>query len=303
MKISPLPALVIGLFAGAGAMALWQGNQPVKPSAPPAVAMVDTKALNHANRRIADLEERLRANELAGAATPAPAPTAEQRAKDPEGAAAMDMKGLLQDSRPLLNRMTPMFKEWMNRGIEQQVERIAGELGLDAGQKDALRAKLTGMGDAEMKKFTARLNDPNTPPDKLFQPQSSPFSPDILNATLKETLTPAQFSQYEKKQTEERVATLERQANSQVERLGTRLNLSEEQKDQMFGIMVKDSDPSLQVETGTGADAGVAAGSDRDTAIRAILTPDQIKLYDEDAKREQDRRSRWRGMFGGGQNR
>lgn len=298
MKISPLLTLLIGLLVGGGIVAIMPKSRPAGPSAPPAVATVDTRALDAANRRIADLQERLRASELAN--TPAPAPSPEQRAKDPAAAAAMDIKGLLQDSRPLLNRMAPMFQEGMNRGITQQVDRLASELGLDAGQKEALRAKLTALGAEEMKKFTSRLNDPNMTPDKLFQPQASPFSPDVLNATLKETLTPDQFSQYEKKETADRVARLERQANSQVERLGSRLNLSEEQKDQVFGVMVKSSDPSLQVETGTGADAGVSAGSDRDTAIRAILTPEQLKTYDEDAKREQDRRARWQGLFRGG---
>lgn len=283
---------------GGGAIYLWQSDK-TKVTAPPAIATTEKGDLDAANKRIAELEQQVKSAELA--ATPkVPAPTEEERATDPQAAMAKDMQGLLQDSRPLLNRLAPMFRQGMMRGIDRQVEELAAELGLNDAQKEELRTKLAAMGDEEMKKFNDRLADPNMTPEKLFQEGGrGPFSPDGMNAMLKETLTPEQYEKYDKKQTTERVQRLERQANWQTDRLGKRLNLSEEQKDKVFGIMVKSSDPNLQVETGTGADAPPAANADRDAAIKAILTPEQRAIYEQDATQEQERRDRWRGMWSG----
>jgi Spy/CpxP family protein refolding chaperone len=298
MKPSPLLLVVAGAALGGGAIYLWQSGKG-SVTAPPAVATADKGEVDAARKRIAELEQQVKSAELA--ATPkVPAPTEEERAADPQAALATDMRGLLQDSRPLLNRLAPMFRQGMMRGIERQVEQLAAELGLNDAQKEELRAKLTAMGDEEMKKFNDRLADPTMTPEKLFQEGGrGPFSPDGMNAMLKESLTPEQYEQYDKKQTAERVQRLERQANWQTDRLGQRLNLTEQQKDQVFGIMVKSSDPNLEVETGTGAEAPSAANADRDAAIKAILTPEQRAIYEQDAAREQERRDRWRGMFGG----
>ena len=298
MKPSPLLLVVAGAALGGGAIFLWQsGKAPV--TAPPAIATKDNEDLDAAKKRIAELEQQVKSAELA--ATPkVPAPTEEERAADPQAAMAKDMQGLLQDSRPLLNRLAPMFRQGMMRGIDRQVEELAAELGLNDAQKEQLRAKLTALGDEEMKKFNDRLADPTMTPEKLFQEGGrGPFSPDGMNAMLKETLTPEQYEKYDKKQTAERVERLERQANWQTDRLGRRLNLSEEQKDQVFGIMVKSSDPNLEVQTGTGAEAPAAADADRDAAIKAVLTPEQRAIYEQDAARDQERRDRWRGMWSG----
>ena len=299
MKPSPLILVIAGAALGGGAIYLWQSNQGAV-TAPPAIATSDKGELDAAKKRIAELEQRVKSAEIA--ATPkVPVPTEEERAADPEAAMAKDIQGLLQESRPLLNRLAPMFRQGMMRGIDRQVEQLAADLGLNDAQKEELRAKLTAMGDEEMKKFNDRLADPTMTPEKLFQEggRGGPFSPDGMNAMLKETLTPEQYEQYDKKQTAERVQRLERQANWQTDRLGRRLNLTEQQKDQVFGIMVKSSDPNLEVETGTGAAAPTTADADRDAAIKAILTPEQRAIYEQDAARDQERRERWSGMWGG----
>jgi Spy/CpxP family protein refolding chaperone len=299
MKPSPLILVIAGAALGGGAIYLWQSNQGTV-TAPPAIASSDKGELDAAKKRIAELEQQVKSAEIA--ATPkVPVPTEEERAADPEAAMAKDIQGLLQESRPLLNRLAPMFRQGMMRGIDRQVEQLAADLGLNDAQKEELRAKLTAMGDEEMKKFNDRLADPSMTPEKLFQEggRGGPFSPDGMNAMLKETLTPEQYEQYDKKQTAERVQRLERQANWQTDRLGRRLNLTEQQKDQVFGIMVKSSDPNLEVETGTGAAAPTSADADRDAAIKAILTPEQRAIYEQDAARDQERRERWSGMWGG----
>ena len=298
MKPSPLLLVAFGAVLGGAAVSLWQSENGTV-TAPPAIAAKDNSELQSARKRIAELEQRVKSAELAATAS-TPVPTEAERAADPQAAMAQDMKGLLQDSRPLLNRLTPMFRQGMMRGIDRQVEELATELGLNGAQKEQLRAKLAALGDEEMKKFNDRLADPNMTPDKLFQEGGrGPFSPDGMNAMLKETLTPDQYEKYEKKQTTERVQRLERQANFQTDRLGRRLDLTEEQKDKVFAIMVKSSDPNLQVETGTGADVPAAADADRDAAIKAVLTPEQRAIYEQDAAREQERRDRWRGMWSG----
>lgn len=299
MKSSPLLLMLAGTALGGGLVALWQSGKGTV-TAPPAIAPSTSNAeLESAQKRIAELEQRVKSAEIA-ASSNVPIPTEEDRAADPQAAAAQDLQGLLQDSRPLLNRLAPMFRQGMMRGIDRQIDELAAQLGLSDAQKEKLRVKLSALGDEAMKKFNDRLADPTMTPEKLFAEggRGSPFSPDGMNDALKETLTPEQFEAYEKKQTADRVQRLERQANWQTDRLGRRLNLTEEQKDKVFGIMVKSSDPDLEVETGTGAPPP-PANADRDDAIKAILTPEQRAIYEQDAAREQERRDRWRGMWSG----
>jgi hypothetical protein len=219
---------------------------PSTPTPAPAVAANSAalaRDLAEARERIDELETRL--------ATPATLPAAEPPANAAPSTPppANDLEAIVQESRPLLNRMMPVFQRMMERGIDQQVSRLVEQLGLDEAQSALLREKLTTLGQTEMEKFSQRLNDPGVSPEQLFRGEGGPFNPQALNNALKETLTPDQFADYEQKQTAERVERLERQTNAQVERLGNRLSLSENQKDQVFAALVKSSDPGLQVET------------------------------------------------------
>ena len=298
MKLNSPVALVVGTALGAavvyGIISLNRPQIPA-PEAAPAAAPVDRSALEAANKRIDELENRLKQKEI----EKAPTPTPEERAKDPEAAAQADVRGLLQDSKPLLNRLAPLFQDGVKRMIDRQIDTLASRYGLTEDQKTKLRAKLQAMSDEEFKKFNDRLNDPKITPDKLFQPGANPLSPEALKVALKETMTADQYAAYEKQETEDRVKRLETQANWQTENLGQRLGLSEAQKDEIFGIMVKSSDPSLAVETESGAGNNAPQNPDQEAAIRAVLTEDQAKTYDADNQRNAEMRNRWMQFFGG----
>jgi hypothetical protein len=212
-----------------------------------------------------------------------------------------NMNDLVNQSRPLLNSMVPMFTNMMKQGIDQQVERLTKELNLDTVQTDTLRQKLNAMGEQEMAEFSKRLNDPNTSPEDLIRRDGGVFAEEKLDEALKGTLTDEQYAGYSTKQLAQRAERLERQANGEVERLGGRLNLTEEQKDKVFQAVVTTSDnfdPALKVETGSAAD--IPQGLSREDAIRAVLTPEQVKIYDEDLSKRRDTENMWRNMFRGG---
>ena len=83
----------------------------------------------------------------------------------------------------------------------------------------------------------------------------------------------------------EKTEGIQRRANWELERMDS-LDLSEEQEDQIFGILVQKSsqfDEAMEIE-GISAELPEAARSDdvsKEDAIRSILNPDQLEKYNE----------------------
>ena len=61
-----------------------------------------------------------------------------------------------------------------------------------------------------------------------------------INALLKEELNDEQYAKYERNQLVEKTENIQKRANWELERMDS-LGLSEEQEDQVFGILVQKS--------------------------------------------------------------
>ena len=125
-----------------------------------------------------------------------------------------------------------------------------------------------------------------------------------INALLKEELTDEQFANYERNELVEKTEGIQRRANWELERMNS-LDLSEEQEDQIFGILVQKSsqfDEAMEIE-GISAELPEAARSDevsKEDAIRSILNPDQLEKYNERVEKGGFGRGRGRGPWGRG---
>jgi transcriptional regulator len=138
---------------------------------------------------------------------------------------------------------------------------------------------------------------------------------------MKETLTEEQYGDFEHDMLAERAQRVERNSSRQLNRLDSQLNLDETQKDQVFGILVENSpdyDSAMKVEGAsvtpaesltpavpatpavgegdlTGAAGGAFAGEipegaealagaaeiSQEDAIRTVLTPEQLEIYNK----------------------
>jgi hypothetical protein len=295
--------LIFGLALGAGAASAWFLTRPAAPApAPPTTVSDDSSALDTAHARIAELEALL-------AAHPTPAQVDENGKPLPVAATAagaptqiQNIGDLVEASRPLLSRMGPMFESMMHRRIDRQVAQLKEQLGLTDEQAAELKRQLTQLGEDDIAEFNKRLNDPTTPPEQVFQRRGNPMQGEAFETALKESVSEEQYALYEKDKLEKQAQSLERAANNEADRLGRQLGLDDTQKDQVFEIYARTSkrfDPSLQVETEAGSQVQVDEDTNREDAIREILTPEQQTSYDQQIEERAAREARWRSFFNG----
>lgn len=233
--------------------------------------------LEESARRIADLEAQL-------------AEAREAAALQPAGRGGIEL-----DGQALVERLTPVFERAMEQGIERQVARWTRELGLDEQQAARLRERLMELGRADLARLGEGFGNPDSWRDRRRGGMGG-FDPETLAQAMEETLTPDQFERFERRQAETRAQFAQRSADFQVERLNRRLDLSEEQQDQIFDWVVRSSNPDLVVETETGG-ADLPLTLSQEEGIRQLLTPEQIEIYDQDMERRREMGEMWRGLF------
>jgi len=284
------PSIIVLLAAAGLGSAYWLGTLRTAPEptadskaaatpSDPATADLQRR-LDQSARRIASLERRL----ADAQATPPPA-----------APPANDVEALVREARPLIDRLTPTIERAMERGLEQQIARWAKELGLDEQQTERLRERMSALARDELARLGEGLDNPETWRNRRPGGMGpGGLDPDAVSKVMKETLTPDQFKQYERKQAENRANIAQRSADFQVERLGRRLNLTEDQKDKVFDWVVRSNNPDLAVETASGG-ANLPVGISQEEGIRRLLTPEQREIYDQDLARRREAGERWRG--------
>ena len=129
---------------------------------------------------------------------------------------------------------------------------------------------------------------------------------DQIEGILKEELSAEQFEQFERLQLEEDTENIQRRANWELGAIDRALDLTEAQEDQVFGILVRQSDDyddSMAIE-GIETDlpaAALAEDVSKEDAIRSVLTPEQTETYNskvEDGGFGRSGRGRWGRGFG-----
>lgn len=258
--------------------------------------------------QIASLEARLAD---AGLDPETEAPGSESVAAEADTATPIEnFADLAREARPFLQRMAPFLDNMRKQGQQQwiagEVAKWTEKLGLDETQAAALADRLTERADAFAAEDRARMEDESVPLTDLFA-GARQWEERLLamDDVMEETLEPDQFEQYRTDQLTQRAQTLTDRANRQLDGLTSDLSLDEGQQDQVFEILVKKSpsyDPEMQIETfGPGLDENtLGADTSQEDAIRQVLRPDQVDLYDARLERQNQRRSGWFGGLGGG---
>ena len=208
------------------------------------------------------------------------------------------------EARSLMKGFAGAMSRGADRMIAAEMESQKEKLDLTDAQVDSIKEKMVTMIQEETKRFQSDLDDDNRSFAEIMQSQGDFWEKNEpkINALLKEELTDEQFANYERNELVEKTEGIQRRANWELERMNS-LDLSEEQEDQIFGILVQKSsqfDEAMEIE-GISAELPEAARSDevsKEDAIRSILNPDQLEKYNE--RVEKGGFGRGRGPWGRG---
>ena len=210
------------------------------------------------------------------------------------------------EARSLMKGFAGAMSRGADRMIAAEMESQKEKLDLTDAQVDSIKEKMVTMIQEETKRFQSELDDDNRSFAEIMQSQGDFWEKNEpkINALLKEELTDEQFANYERNELVEKTEGIQRRANWELERMNS-LDLSEEQEDQIFGILVQKSsqfDEAMEIE-GISAELPEAARSDevsKEDAIRSILNPDQLEKYNERVEKGGFGRGRGRGSWGRG---
>lgn len=210
---------------------------------------------------------------------------------------------------PEARKLMKGFAGAMSRGADQMIaaelETQKEKLGLTDDQTESIKGKLVAMIKEETERFKSELDDDSRSFSEIMEAQGDFWQnnePDI-DALFKEELSNEQYALYQREQLVEKTERVQRRATSELGQLNRTLKLSDEQADQVFGILVQQSsdyDESMAIEgiTATLPEVANAEGVSKEDAIRSVLNPEQAETYNQ--KLESGGFSRRGGPWGRG---
>jgi Spy/CpxP family protein refolding chaperone len=211
-------------------------------------------------------------------------------------------------ARSLMKQMAGAMTRGADRMIEGAVNEYGEKLNLTEAQSASIKAKMASLMEESSKKFQSELDDDSRSMREIMESQGDFWrnNEEDIEGILKEELSAEQFEQFERLQLEEDTENIQRRANWELGAIDRALDLSEAQEDQVFGILVRQSDDydaSMAIE-GIETDLPPAAIADdvsKEDAIRSVLTPEQTETYNskvEDGGFGRSGRGRWGRGFG-----
>ena len=213
------------------------------------------------------------------------------------------------EARKLMKGFAGAMSQGADRMIASEIENQKEKLGLSDSQTESIKDKMVSMVKEETKRFQSQLDDENRSFGEIMESQGEFWSQNEpkINEIMKAELSDDQYATYEREQLVEKTERVQRRATSELDRINKTLELSEEQEDQVFGILVQKSseyDESMAIE-GIEASLPESANAEditKEDAIRSVLNDGQTEKYNERLEKGGfGRRGQWgRGRgFGG----
>lgn len=192
------------------------------------------------------------------------------------------------EARKLMKGFAGAMSQGADRMIASEIENQKEKLGLSDSQTESIKDKMVSMVKEETKRFQSQLDDENRSFGEIMESQGEFWSQNEpkINEIMKAELTDDQYATYEREQLVEKTNRVQRQATSELDRLNKTLELSEEQEDQVFGILVQKSsqyDESMAIEgiEATLPESAIAEDITKEDAIRSVLNTEQTEKYNE----------------------
>ena len=197
-------------------------------------------------------------------------------------------------TQPFMRDLAPLFERMRVREQKQMVERMTGEFArkydLDARQQDALRKWFDAKAEDNAREWTRLVTQEGTRLEDLMKAARDVRTDDGLDEFMPQILTGDKLAAFQSQRMEERVQRVQNEADSKTERLNSIVSLDDTQRDQVFGIMARNSNdylPSMQLEGGVSEIVTGNAGN-KQQAIMNVLRPEQREAYQQEMQRRRE---------------
>ena len=280
--------LVIGLAVGGLGVGLFQHSRPGEEGSPEKQIQHLESELQQARTRIAALEE------TRPRAARSPAQTAYDRGREiaqrlREGR-TVSSDDLFRAAQPLLRDMSPLFERIADQKFKQRADSLIGELArkydLNPNQQDTLQKWFSEKSRADRKKWNDLISSDDTTYLQLVKSMRNDRTDEGMDPVMEGLLQGPQLEAFKAERLEERAQRVQQFADMQVQRINNIVRLDPAQTDRLFGIMAQSSpdyDASIRLEGSTG-EIAPANMHPRD-ALKSVLRPDQLAIYEEDRQR------------------
>lgn len=290
--LRPMFPLAIGLaLGGAGVSMFRQSLTGPNGSAEERASIMEVE-LRKANNRIAALEDTdARGHRKSLRTTRDGLSEIRDRLQSGQEVTPEDVFRLTQ---PFMRDLAPLFERMRLREEKSMVEEMTGEFArkydLDARQQKALRKWFDAKAEDNARDWTRLVTREGTRLEDLMKAAQDIRPDDGLDGFMPQILTGEKLAAFQTRRMEERAQRVQNEADSRTERLNSIVSLDDTQRDQVFGIMARNSRdylPSMQLEGGVSEIATGKAGN-KQQAIMEVLRPEQRQVYQQEIQRSRE---------------
>ncbi|MDP3850186.1 MAG: hypothetical protein Q8Q59_06775 [Luteolibacter sp.] len=290
--IRSLIPLVIGLAVGGVGATLFLQSMPGAGGSPEQRAAKLEVELKRANNRIASLEADPRTRrDKPGRSF---ADGARNIAEDIREGRPVSPEDIFHASQPLMRDLAPLFDRMRIRAEKQRIDQMTGELArkydLSPGQQTALRQWFEAKSEETAKQWSDLVGQEGTRLEDVMRASRDVRPDDGLDAFMERTLTGDKLTDFRTTRMTERAESVQRDADMRTERLDGIVKLDDSQRDQVFGIMARNSrdyDPAMKLE-GAAGEIGVTNGTGQREVFLSVLRPDQREAYQTEQQRRRE---------------
>ncbi len=205
---------------------------------------------------------------------------------------------IFRATQPLMRDLSPLFDRMRLKEQTRRIDSMTGELArkydLNAGQQESLRAWFEVQAEQQQKAWSELVGREGTTVEDLARMAHEVRPDDGLDEFMPTLLGGEKLTTFKTERMAERAERVQQQADMKVQRLDGIVGLDDTQRDQVFGIMARNSrdyDPAMAFDGTTGQINAVPAG-DKNAAILSVLTPDQRVAYEAERNRRREEASK-----------
>ena len=194
-------------------------------------------------------------------------------------------------TKPLIRDLAPLFDRMRVKQQREIIDRMSGELArkyqLTPDQQSSLRAWFANKSNEEAARWTDLLSKEDTRLEDVMRASRDVRPDEGLEKFMEGVISGDKLAAFKTGQLNERAQQIQQAADTKVQRLDSIVRLDEAQRDQVFGLMARNSpgyDPTMVLEGAQGV-ISAAPASDPHQAMLGVLRADQRAAYEAERQR------------------
>jgi hypothetical protein len=206
-------------------------------------------------------------------------------AEDIRAGRDVDLDRVFDAAKPWMRDLAPIFDRIrvrdQKRAFDTRIGQLSREYNLTEQKQVELAKWFEQRADDNAKRFNEVVNSDHTGLEDLIRASREMEEKADIDGFMESTLVGDDLARYQSDRLLQRVEAVQAEADRKVQRLHNLVQLDEDQKDQVFGLMARGSkefDPSMQFEGLEGDTTRLVPGQDREAAIAAVLRPEQAQI-------------------------